>query len=154
MPSWVRQLISVPGGGSWPTSSFATCPTLHPVLRLQRRGQGLGGLCRQAAANTRAAFDAIENDPCPAPRTDPAYQVMKPSPMLASGPTQPVGQPAHGRAEVGRSGGPAGADLVRGHERGVAGGQPADEVHERLDLAEGHVGDLFGGPEVRPLVLV
>jgi hypothetical protein len=31
--------------------------------------KGWEDLCRQAAANTRAAFDAIETDPCPAPPT-------------------------------------------------------------------------------------
>jgi hypothetical protein len=37
--------------------------------------KGWEELCRQAAANTRAAFDAIEADPCPIPPTSRQHQL-------------------------------------------------------------------------------
>jgi hypothetical protein len=37
--------------------------------------KGWEELCRQAAANTRAAFEAIEADPCPSPPTPRHHQL-------------------------------------------------------------------------------
>lgn len=37
--------------------------------------KGWEDLCRQAAANTRTAFDAIETNPCPTPPTSRQHQL-------------------------------------------------------------------------------
>jgi len=37
--------------------------------------KGWEELCRQAATNTRAAFDAIETDPCPTPSSGRQHQL-------------------------------------------------------------------------------
>lgn len=37
--------------------------------------KGWEDLCRQAAANTRVAYDAIEADPCPSPPTSRQHQL-------------------------------------------------------------------------------